>query len=109
MALPSKPTAFYIAQVVINDFVFRLNNNDNSNGVMIFNIFKGYLYKFPFLDDDSGVKVQDNYVHPLYKHVIAVESPTLGFIGLPFYVCAFSMFDLQVRIVTPLPPLSSHQ
>ncbi|KAL0267688.1 UNVERIFIED_CONTAM: hypothetical protein PYX00_009883 [Menopon gallinae] len=57
----------------------------------------GYKYSFPFLSEDCGVKVRDNYVHPLYKHLISVENPTLCFVGLPFYVCAFSMFDLQVR------------
>ncbi|KAK6634679.1 hypothetical protein RUM43_012080 [Polyplax serrata] len=57
----------------------------------------GYLYRFPFLSEDCGVKVRENYVHPLYKHVIAIDSPSLAFIGLPFYVCAFSMFDLQAR------------
>ena len=36
-------------------------------------------------------------VTPLWNHVIAIENPTLAIIGLPFYVCAFSMFDLQVQ------------
>ncbi|XP_047360680.1 flavin-containing monooxygenase FMO GS-OX5 isoform X3 [Vespa velutina] len=27
------------------------------------------------------------------------ENPTLAIVGLPFYVCAFSMFDLQIRFL----------
>ncbi|XP_058798176.1 senecionine N-oxygenase-like [Phymastichus coffea] len=59
----------------------------------------GYKYSFPFLADHCGVQVDSNWVTPLWKHVIAIDNPTLAFIGLPFYVCAFSMFDLQVRFV----------
>ncbi|OXU22776.1 hypothetical protein TSAR_011662 [Trichomalopsis sarcophagae] len=59
----------------------------------------GYKYSFPFLSESCGVRVDSNMVTPLWKHVIAIEKPTLAFIGLPFYVCAFSMFDLQARFV----------
>ncbi|XP_034936131.1 senecionine N-oxygenase-like [Chelonus insularis] len=59
----------------------------------------GYKYSFPFLKKNCGVKVDSNMVTPLWKHLLSVENPTLAFIGLPFYVCAFSMFDLQVQFV----------
>ncbi|XP_011497965.1 PREDICTED: flavin-containing monooxygenase FMO GS-OX4-like [Ceratosolen solmsi marchali] len=59
----------------------------------------GYEYSFPFLSESCEIKVNDNMITPLWKHVIAIENPTLVFIGIPFYVCAFSMFDLQVRFV----------
>lgn len=57
----------------------------------------GYKYSFPFLSPECGVRVESNAVQPLYKHLIAIERPTLCLIGLPFYVCAFSLFDLQAR------------
>uniref|UniRef100_T1HWV6 Flavin-containing monooxygenase n=1 Tax=Rhodnius prolixus TaxID=13249 RepID=T1HWV6_RHOPR len=57
----------------------------------------GYKYSFPFLTEECGVKVDDNCVQPLYKHLIHIEHPTLCLIGLPYYVCAFALFDLQVR------------
>lgn len=57
----------------------------------------GYKYSFPFLDEKCGVRVDSNMVTPLWKHLISVENPTLAVVGLPFYVCAFSMFDIQVR------------
>lgn len=58
--------------------------------------FLGYEYSFPFLSDECGIIVDDNYVQPLYKHLINIEHPTMAIVGLPFYVCAFIMFDLQV-------------
>ncbi|XP_044729016.1 senecionine N-oxygenase-like isoform X1 [Chrysoperla carnea] len=57
----------------------------------------GYEYSFPFLSEECGIIVDDNYVQPLYKHLINIEHPTMAIVGLPFYVCAFIMFDLQVR------------
>ncbi|RZF40843.1 hypothetical protein LSTR_LSTR003353 [Laodelphax striatellus] len=57
----------------------------------------GYKYSFPFLSDDCGITVEENCVQPLFKHFININHPTMCFIGLPFYVCAFTMFDLQVR------------
>lgn len=57
----------------------------------------GYRYNFPFLSQNCGVIVEDNYVHPLYKHCININHPTMTFIGLPYYVCAAQMFDLQAR------------
>lgn len=46
---------------------------------------------------DCGLTVEDNYVQPLYKHCININRPTMALIGLPYYVCASQMFDLQVR------------
>ncbi|XP_013199540.1 senecionine N-oxygenase [Amyelois transitella] len=57
----------------------------------------GYLYNFPFLHESCGIVVEDNCVEPLYKHLVNIYHPTMCFIGVPYYVCAFSMFDLQVR------------
>lgn len=57
----------------------------------------GYLYNFPFLHDSCGIVVEDNCVEPLYKHLVNIQHPSMCFIGVPYYVCAFSMFDLQVR------------
>lgn len=58
----------------------------------------GYKYTFPFLSIDCGISVEDNYVKPLYKHCININHPTMALIGVPFYVCASQMFDLQVLI-----------
>ncbi|CAD7088006.1 unnamed protein product [Hermetia illucens] len=57
----------------------------------------GYLYTFPFISVDCGISVDDNYIQPLYKHIINIKKPTMAFIGIPFYACVSQMFDLQVR------------
>uniref|UniRef100_A0A1I8PUP4 Flavin-containing monooxygenase n=1 Tax=Stomoxys calcitrans TaxID=35570 RepID=A0A1I8PUP4_STOCA len=57
----------------------------------------GYKYSFPFLSADCGIHVDDNYVQPLYKQVINIQYPTMSFIGIPYYVCAAQMMDLQSR------------
>lgn len=57
----------------------------------------GYKYTYPFLSADCGVLCDDNFISPLYKHCLSINSPTLGLIGLPVYVCPFQMFDLQIR------------
>ncbi|XP_049869538.1 senecionine N-oxygenase isoform X2 [Pectinophora gossypiella] len=57
----------------------------------------GYLYNFPFLHESCEIVVEDNCVEPLYKHLVNINHPSMCFIGVPYYVCAFSMFDLQVR------------
>ncbi|KAL6847689.1 hypothetical protein ACP4OV_022477 [Aristida adscensionis] len=56
----------------------------------------GYKYSFPFLGDDASIAVDGNRVDPLYKHVFPPHvAPHLSFIGLPFKVIPFPMFQLQ--------------
>ncbi|XP_012261654.2 flavin-containing monooxygenase FMO GS-OX-like 4 [Athalia rosae] len=57
----------------------------------------GYNYSFPFLHESCGVSVDENYVHPLYRHLINAEHPTMCFVGIPAAVVPFPMFDVQVR------------
>ena len=66
----------------------------------------GYKYSFPFLltaagdGDTAVVSVDDNRIHPLYKHVFVPQlAPHLAFIGLPFKVIPFPMFQLQASWV----------
>uniref|UniRef100_A0A182TSG8 Flavin-containing monooxygenase n=1 Tax=Anopheles melas TaxID=34690 RepID=A0A182TSG8_9DIPT len=71
------------------------NGSEESFDVVVY--CTGFRYNFPFLGADCGIEVQDNHVQPLYKHCININHPTMAFIGLPFYVCAAQMMDLQVR------------
>lgn len=48
---------------------------------------------------DSGVTIVDNYVKPLYKQCISINSPKLAFIGLCFKSLISYMVDIQVRFV----------
>ncbi|KAL0550360.1 hypothetical protein IC582_014868 [Cucumis melo] len=56
----------------------------------------GYKYHFPFLETNGIVTVDNNRVGPLYKHVFPPAlAPGLSFVGLPFKVVPFPLFELQ--------------
>ncbi|XP_066956718.1 uncharacterized protein [Macrobrachium rosenbergii] len=57
----------------------------------------GYDFSFPFLTKDCGITVEDNVVKPLYKHLIHSAYPSMAFIGIPFLVCPFPLFDFQAQ------------
>ncbi|KAL1316636.1 hypothetical protein AAHE18_15G080600 [Arachis hypogaea] len=58
----------------------------------------GYKYDFPFLETNGEVSVDENRVGPLYKHVFPPAlAPWLSFVGLPWKVVPFPMFELQTK------------
>ncbi|KAK7406236.1 hypothetical protein VNO78_07857 [Psophocarpus tetragonolobus] len=58
----------------------------------------GYKYDFPFLETNGEVTVDDNRVGPLYKHVFPPAlAPWLSFVGLPWKVVPFPLFELQSK------------
>ncbi|KAL0312829.1 UNVERIFIED_CONTAM: Flavin-containing monooxygenase FMO GS-OX-like 4 [Sesamum radiatum] len=58
----------------------------------------GYKYHFPFLETNGIVSVDDNRVGPLYKHVFPPAlAPWLSFIGLPWKVVPFPLFEFQSK------------
>lgn len=56
----------------------------------------GYCYDFPFLTDDI-VKVEDNRVYALYRDIVPPRHPTLAFIGIPFLIVPFPLFEMQSK------------
>jgi hypothetical protein len=56
----------------------------------------GYHFSFPFIGDEL-VTVDDNYVQPLYQHLLHIGQPTLAFIGIPIRVIPFPLFEMQAR------------
>lgn len=56
----------------------------------------GYEYSFPYLDRGI-VAVDDNYVSPLYRDLVHPEFDTLSFIGLPYLVVPFPLFEIQAK------------
>lgn len=56
----------------------------------------GYWYRFPFLASEL-VSVGDNWVRGLYRQVVTLEDPSLAFIGLPFRIVPFPLFQRQAR------------
>ncbi|VVA32827.1 PREDICTED: flavin-containing monooxygenase [Prunus dulcis] len=58
----------------------------------------GYKFHFPFLETNGMVTVDDNRVGPLYKHVFPPDlAPSLSFVGLPWKVAPFPMFEFQSK------------
>lgn len=61
-------------------------------------VFSGYKFSFPFLSLDSGLSMEEGFhIHPLYKHLININHPTMALVGLQ--ICAYThMYDMQVRL-----------
>lgn len=63
-----------------------------------FVFYVGYVYDFPFLSPNCGISVEKGkYIYPLYRHLIHAKFPSMAFIGIPFTVCPFPQFDIQVN------------
>lgn len=73
----------------------------NGNSVQVDAIIycTGYLITFPFLDESCGITVDNNYVYPLYKHMININYPTMCFLGMNTKVVPFPMFHMKVTII----------
>jgi hypothetical protein len=56
----------------------------------------GYHYGFPFISGEI-ISVDDNWVNPLYQDIIPPTDNTLGFIGLPYQIIPFPMFEMQAK------------
>ena len=56
----------------------------------------GYHYDFPFLADDL-IRVDENKVAPLYHDIVPPAEPSLGFIGIPFLIIPFPVFEIQAK------------
>ncbi|KAL0658905.1 hypothetical protein Bca4012_079490 [Brassica carinata] len=72
----------------------------------------GYRYKFPFLESEGRVEVDDNRVGPLFEHTFPLSlSPSLSFVGIPRKLIGFPFFESQAKWIamilsgkTSLPP-----
>ena len=72
----------------------------------------GYKYRFEFLPTDL-VSVEDNHVAPLYEHCISANAPSMSFVGLPWKVVPFPMFELQsewiARMLSGVVPMPTRE
>ena len=92
-----------------------LVNGERISGVDAVVFCTGYRYRFPFLAPDM-VPVGDNWVMGLYRQLVAVEQPSLAFVGLPFRIVPFPLFQRQARWFAralagrfPLPSLAERR
>ncbi|KAJ9630125.1 uncharacterized protein PV06_04968 [Exophiala oligosperma] len=72
----------------------------------------GYITSYPFfphLHSDTTpaheagkhvlVTAEGNMVHNLYKDIFYIEDPSLAFVGAPYHIATFSLFEFQAQIV----------
>jgi MFS transporter, ACS family, pantothenate transporter len=74
-------------------------------------ICTGYHFSLPFLReyhrdfltpesaDDTTLVTNGEQVHNLHKDIFYIPDPTLSFIGVPFYVATFTLFEFQAIAV----------
>ena len=75
-----------------------LFNDDKERTVDSIILATGYVYSFPFLDEDAGVKVIDGVrVAPLYKHTFNPIHPSMALVGLNFGFNPFPVFHYQAH------------
>uniref|UniRef100_A0ABD2WP52 Flavin-containing monooxygenase n=1 Tax=Trichogramma kaykai TaxID=54128 RepID=A0ABD2WP52_9HYME len=55
----------------------------------------GYLYDHPFLGPDSGLEFDDNFIYPLYKHMLNARHPSMALIGAPLNTAVFPVTYTQ--------------
>lgn len=76
-----------------------LKNGEVIEGLDAFIFATGYHYQFPFLKKGI-INVVGNWVHPLYKELVPPAYPTIAFIGLPYAVIPFPLFEIQAKWFT---------
>ena len=84
------PVARFLADAVV------LTDGQRIEGVDAILFCTGYHYRFPFLAP-GVVHVRNNRVRGLYRQLLAIDRPTLAFIGLPFRIVPFPLFQRQAR------------
>ncbi|MFT7131091.1 MAG: thioredoxin reductase [Gammaproteobacteria bacterium] len=57
----------------------------------------GYNYDYPFITQKEIISVDDNYISPLYNQIIPPNFQNIGFIGIPFLIVPFPLFEIQAR------------
>ncbi|KAG7290195.1 hypothetical protein NEMBOFW57_000193 [Staphylotrichum longicolle] len=72
----------------------------------------GYITSYPFLPQlhsdhtpnaeatgDHLVAAEGDMAHNLHRDIFYINDPTLAFVGVPYYVATFSLFDFQAQAV----------
>tara|TARA_Y100000588_G_scaffold202968_1_gene216761 strand:+ start:80 stop:1333 length:1254 start_codon:yes stop_codon:yes gene_type:complete len=73
-----------------------LTDNNKITELDAFIFCTGYNFEFPFLEDGI-VNVVDNWVHPLYLHMIPIHHPTIAIMGMLYSIIPFPLTELQSR------------
>jgi len=86
----------YPTPLAFDGAAIRFQNAPALENVDYFIYCTGYQYQYPFLQTNL-VNVVDNWVSPLYRDIVAPTDTTLAFIGLPFQVIPFPLFEYQAK------------
>lgn len=83
-----------IKKLLKNSVVF--NDGSQVDEVDLVLCCTGYHFSFPFLSEECALKITDERLTPLYKHLIHTQFPSLSFIGIGKVICPFPQFHCQV-------------
>lgn len=101
----------------IEDGVVELEDGTKIEGLDYIILCTGYVFSFHFLEnlhsddhindkrelnvDDEHVLVKDgSQVFNLHKDIFYIPNPTLSFVGIPFHIATFSLFEFQSYAVS---------
>ncbi|KAG7207338.1 hypothetical protein KM043_009003 [Ampulex compressa] len=59
----------------------------------------GYKFTYPFMSAKVEIRMEENHVEPVYKHLIHMDAPNLFFMGIPGLVIPFPMFHIQAQYI----------
>jgi len=89
-----------------------LENGQELSNIHAVILCTGYITSYPFLahlhadgtrkheaDDFVLVTSEGNMVHNLHKDIFYIEDPSLIFVGAPYHIATFSLFDFQAQVV----------
>lgn len=89
-----------------------LKDGERIEGIDRLIIATGYIKSYPFFADlhddslaakDAGprllVSSEGTMTHNLHKDIFYIEDPTLAFVGVPYHIATFSLFDFQSIVV----------
>ena len=90
----------------------RLNNGSYLCNIDQVVLCTGYITSYPFLsqyhaDDTEMEEVDENtlvtregsMLHNCHKDIFHIPDPTLAFVGAPYHIATFSLFDFQAQVV----------
>ena len=89
-----------------------LTSGEHLSGIHDVILCTGYITSYPFLpdkhdDDRAANEVDENLLvtregemtHNLHKDIFYIPDPTLAFVGTPYHISTFSLFDFQAQVV----------
>lgn len=62
----------------------------------------GYLYDFPFMDDEIKARNTNERLYPLYKHIVDARYPSIMYLGVTKTVLPFPHFNIQAKYIAAI-------